>query len=81
MPVFPAVASTMVPPGLSLPSCSARADDADGCPILYAAAWIQVFELRENVRGTGWNQPFHPQHGSFTDKLSDVVGNAQAGHF
>jgi hypothetical protein len=57
------------------------ANDADGRPIFYAAPGVEVFELGEDVGGSRRNQPFQLKHGGFADQLSNVVGDAQAGHF
>jgi hypothetical protein len=81
MPVFPAVASTIVPPGASLPFLLRPPDNPDGRAVLHASARVQVFELGEDVGRPGRNQPLQSQHGSPADQLGNVVGDAQMGDF
>ena len=57
------------------------ADDADGGAVFDAAAGIEIFELGENVGGARRHQALKLKHGSLADQLSDIVGDAQAGHF
>ncbi len=78
MPVLPAVASTMVPPGFQPTFRFGPQDDSDGGAVFHAAARIQVFELGVDVGRTGGNQFFQSQDRSVADQLGDVVGDAQA---
>ena len=48
MPVFPLVASTMTPPGLSSPRRSAALDDGEADAVLHRPAGVQVLRLAED---------------------------------
>ena len=56
-------------------------DDPNGRAVFHTAAGIQVLQFGKHVRRAGRNQALQPQHGSFADQLSNIVGYAQAGHF
>ena len=49
MPVLPAVASTIVPPGLRRPLFFGAQNDSAGGPVFDAAAGIQIFQFGEDV--------------------------------
>ena len=78
MPVFPAVASTIVPPGLRLPSASARRMIPLAARSFTLPPGIQVFQLGEDAGGIAGNQLLQLQDGSVADQLGNVVSDAQA---
>ncbi len=53
-------------------------DQANGGAVFHAAAWVQVFELGENIGRSRRGQLLHLQHRRFADELRDIVANAQA---
>ena len=79
MPVFPAVASMIVPPGRSCPSSSASRNDPDRRAVFHTSARVQVLQLCEHFGAAGRRQLLQLQHGSFADELRDVVGDAETG--
>src|SRR5713101_2878607 len=70
IPVFPAVASTMVPPG--------ALDQAYGRAVFHAAAGIQIFQFDENVGRSRWHKLLQLQHRGIAYQFGDVITDAQA---
>jgi hypothetical protein len=76
MPVFPAVASMIVPPGFSLPSRSARAISPMAARSFTLPPGLRYSSFTKMSASRG-NQLLQLQHRGLADKLGDVVADAQ----